>query len=60
MKTSRMIDWEPQFTQACEAFESNRVLVLVDQRQVESLDQVITIQPNTEVTFLKLVPLVGG
>jgi len=60
LKKPRMIDWEPQFTKACEAFEANEVIVLVDNRQAESLEEQITIQPATEVTFLKLVPLVGG
>lgn len=60
MKKRRMIDWQPQFTKACEAFEANSVLVLVDQKQAESLEDPITITPGTEVSFLKLVPLVGG
>lgn len=56
----RALDWKPQFEKACQAFEANQVLVLVDDRQTESLDDQITITPRTEVTFLKLVPLVGG
>jgi hypothetical protein len=57
---SRTLDWKPQFEEACQAFEATQVLVLVDDRQAESLDDEITITPQTEVTFLKLVPLVGG
>src|SRR5262245_9503709 len=38
----------------------HRVLILVDQQQVESLDTWIEVKPETEVTFLKLVALVGG
>jgi hypothetical protein len=34
--------------------------LLVDDRQVEELEEVIEIRPDTTVTFLKLVPLVGG
>jgi hypothetical protein len=60
MKTPRHINWEPQFKTACDAFEANRVLVLIDNRQAESLDEEFTITPRTEVSFLKLVPLVGG
>ncbi|MCA9298072.1 MAG: hypothetical protein KDA28_03340 [Phycisphaerales bacterium] len=56
----RMIDWEPQYRKACEAFEQNGILVLVGDRQTRSLDEIITITPSTEVSFLKLVPLVGG
>lgn len=59
-KAKRMIDWEPQYEVALKAFEQSRVLVLVDARQVESLDETIHIAPRTEVVFLKLTPLVGG
>jgi len=60
LKKPRMIDWQPQFENACKAFEANQVLVMVDDKQAESLDEPITITPQTGVTFLKLVPLVGG
>ena len=33
---------------------------LVDDRQVDDLDQEIVLTPDTDVRFLKLVPLVGG
>jgi hypothetical protein len=56
----REIDWKQQFEIACEAFEQNRVLILIDNRQAEQLEDEIVITPSTEVTFLKLVPLVGG
>jgi hypothetical protein len=60
------IDWKAQFETACEAFRQNRVLILVDDRQVERLDQELKLrpaigdQPATSVTFLKMTPLVGG
>lgn len=60
MKKPRQIDWHPQFDAACTAFEANQILLLVDNQQAESLEESITIRPGTEVTFLKLVPLVGG
>ncbi|OAI53678.1 hypothetical protein AYO47_04255 [Planctomyces sp. SCGC AG-212-M04] len=62
----RDIDWKAQFETACEAFRQNRVLILVDDKQVDRLDQTIELkpaigdQPGTSVTFLKLTPLVGG
>jgi len=65
-KAKRDIDWKAQFETACEAFRQNRVLILVDDRQVERLDQTIDLRPAdgdrpaTSVTFLKLTPLVGG
>ena len=56
----RPIDWQKQFEKAVEAFETNRVLILIDDRQAESLDQSFTIGPGTAVTFLRLTLLVGG
>ena len=60
MKQPRQVDWDAQYEKAIEAFEGHRILVLVDDRQAESLDDEIVIQPSTQVSFLKLTPLVGG
>ena len=60
MKTPRKLDWHEQSRAALEAFERNGFLLLVDDRQIESLDEEIRVLPETQVTFLKLVPLVGG
>jgi len=56
----RRVDAEEQFTRAVEAFSRNGFVVLVDDRQVEELDAVVELRMGTEITFLKLVPLVGG
>jgi hypothetical protein len=56
----RLIDAEAQCERAIEAFQRNGFIILVDGRQVSSLDEVIEVGPETAVTFLKLVPLVGG
>ena len=56
----RLVDPETQYEKAIEAFEGNGFIVLVDNYQIESLDTEIDLQPETSVTFLKLVPLVGG
>ena len=60
MLKRRKIDWEVQFEAAVQAFQQNGFLILVDDRQVTELDDVIKILPETSITFLKLVPLVGG
>ncbi len=60
LKTKRQIDWQQQFDKATEAFEAGSILVLVNDRQADSLDERVTIAPETTVSFLKLVPLVGG
>ena len=60
LRRARQIDWQEQYDAALDAFETNRFLVLVNDRQLEDLDEEITITPETDVSFLKLVPLVGG
>jgi hypothetical protein len=56
----RVVDWKEQFEKAVDGFEKNRLLILVGDRQAESLDQEIELNPGTEATFIQLVPLVGG
>jgi hypothetical protein len=60
MRGRRRIDPEKQFELAKRAFYTNGFLLLVDDRQVDELQEEIEIGPDTTVTFLKLVPLVGG
>jgi len=60
MRAGRQIDWEAQRDGALRAFRKNGFFVIVGDRQVESLDERIRLELDTEVTFLKLVPLVGG
>ena len=60
LKARRKIDWEEQFKWALEAFERNGFFVLVGERQAETLDEEFEVKVNTEVSFVKLVPLVGG
>ncbi|QDU11833.1 hypothetical protein [Gimesia aquarii] len=59
-KTRREIDWNQQYEKVIEAFERNQVLILINDHQAETLEEEITVSPQTEVTFLKLTLLVGG
>jgi len=60
MRTKRPLDWHAQFERACSSFERNGFLLLVDGRQVVELDEPIALRADSEVQFVKLVPLVGG
>jgi len=60
LRKRRAIDWKQQFDRAVDAFEARRILVLVNDQQAESLDETVEITRGTEVTFLRLVMLVGG
>lgn len=60
LKERRKIDWEEQARKAEEAFQRNGFFMLVDDRQVEELDDPIDLRLGTQVSFVKLMPLVGG
>jgi len=48
------------YERAVEAFGRGRFLVLVGERQAAGLDEQLDLSAATELTFLTLVPLVGG
>ncbi|MGW6892155.1 hypothetical protein [Streptomyces chartreusis] len=60
MRTARRMAPETQTQLALKAFAGNGFLVLVGDRQITELDEEIELGPGTEITFLKLVALVGG
>jgi hypothetical protein len=51
---------EEQYARVLEAFGRNGFVVLVGDAQVDDLDAPVELRAGTEITFLKLVPLVGG
>lgn len=53
-------DWRTIADRLCNAFTRQQLLVLVGHSQAASLDQTYTLTPGTEVTFIRLVMLVGG
>ncbi|WP_433652468.1 hypothetical protein ACQP2C_09160 [Micromonospora zamorensis] len=54
------VDPEQRTRSTLEAFGRNGFVVLVDDRQVTALDEKVHLHAGSRVTFLKLVPLVGG
>jgi hypothetical protein len=60
VRRGRRLDPDKQFEGAIGSFYRNGFLVLVDDRQVDELEEEIEVGEETTVTFLKLVPLVGG
>jgi len=60
LKARRKIDWQEQYQRALEAFARNGFFVLVGDKQAETLDQEFPVKVDTEISFVKLVPLVGG
>ena len=57
---ARRVDWEKQYELALRAFEGNGFLLFIDDRQLLELDDEVEIGQDAEVSFLRLVPLVGG
>ncbi|WP_207420271.1 hypothetical protein [Desertivirga brevis] len=59
-KRDMKIDPEQQIYTALDAFQQNGFFVLIDNNQAEYLDQEVLVNQRTEVSFIKLTPLVGG
>jgi hypothetical protein len=60
LRQPRELDAEKQCAAALAAFGSNGFFVLVGDRQAETLDERIRVSLGTDVTFVRLLPLVGG
>jgi len=60
MKERRKIDPEKQYLVAMDAFLKNGYFLLIDNIQAESPDQMVVINSATDISFIKLTPLVGG
>ncbi len=60
LRKQRAIDWNEQFDAAVDAFQRNGFLLLVDDRQPEGLDERVRVTAGTKVSFVRLMPLVGG
>jgi hypothetical protein len=60
MKNRTKVDAEKQVYIALDAFQKNGYFILVDQFQADSLDQEVEVTAHTQISFLKLTPLVGG
>jgi hypothetical protein len=59
-QTEQHADPDVAVAAAIQAFEDRLYYVFVDDAQGEQLDQPVRLRPGSSVTFLRLVPLVGG
>jgi hypothetical protein len=60
IKDRRKVDVEKQCHVALDAFTKNGFFILIDNIQSESLEQMVVINDRTNISFIKLTPLVGG
>jgi hypothetical protein len=54
------LDWQKYYKQAINAFKKRSYIVIIDDQQITQLDTPITLNEQSTVTFLKLIPLIGG
>lgn len=54
------VDWHREFEKVLEAFRSKHILVFVNDRQMTSLEETVSIDTSTQVRFLRLTMLMGG
>jgi hypothetical protein len=54
------VDLQSAFESAIQAFSDGLYYVFIDDRQYESLDEKVILQPQSKVLFLRLVAMVGG
>jgi hypothetical protein len=60
MRQPKPLNAEQQLYKALEGFRQNGYFVLVNDRQVESLDEEVWLGAGATASFIKLTPLVGG
>ena len=56
----RQIDPNKQADVAVKAFSTNGFVLLVGERQIEDLHEVLDVLQTKSVAFIRLVPLIGG
>ncbi|GAA4061083.1 hypothetical protein GCM10022389_01890 [Flavobacterium cheonanense] len=60
LKPKQIIDVEKQIYVALDAFQKNGFFILVDNQQLEELSQIVNLNNQSIISFVKLTPLVGG
>lgn len=60
LREPRALDWQAQAHAAVRAFGRNGFFVFIGDRQVDDLDEELTLADADVVSFVRLVPLVGG
>ncbi len=56
----QVVESEQAVETALQAFIDGLYFVFLDEQQQENLDEIVTLQPHSQLLFLRLVPLVGG
>lgn len=59
-KARKQIDWKESFEKALASFNHQGFLILINNRQAESLDETFEVGSETQISFVKLIMLTGG
>lgn len=59
-KNPKVLEPSKEVEAALNAVEAKQVIVLFDDLEVEDLDADLTVTDQSKITFLRLVPLIGG
>ena len=59
-RAPKLLDAEAEISTALDAVSAHRIIMLFDDREVNDLDEMLTVTDDSSITFLRLVPLIGG
>lgn len=59
-RTLKLLDTETEIKAALGGIAAKQVIMLFDDLEVDDLDKELTVTDESKLTFLRLVPLVGG
>lgn len=59
-RNKKLLDMNKQIDLGIKAFQNNEYFVIVDDRQVQDLESIVEIKENTDISFVRLSPLIGG
>ena len=59
-KPQKEIDPQTEITKAHQGFQQSTYIIVIDGKQIEKLDEVVTLTAQSKITFVRITPLVGG
>jgi hypothetical protein len=60
VKNRALFDTEKEIYKANSAFQNKQMIVMIDNKQAQSLEEEVFLNENTTIRFLRLMPLIGG
>lgn len=57
---ARDLSFDRLLENAVKAFEERQIIMIANGRQIDALDEEVDLRPETQVVFLKIIPLKGG